>query len=487
MSLEQIPNEILFDVFEHLSSVDLFRAFNGLNIRFDNLLIEYFQIHKSIDFRFIYKEDLNIIRQRYLPIFINDISSICLSDEDTNPYEIDLFISRLYPLHRFVNLQSITFYNIYSIDKVIRILNDLQRIPNLNTLNFHRCQFEYDLKKIVQIMNGIWSLSNLTHCYLDFFDGLNRNLISPTIISCSIQDLSIKGLKCGFETLSLLYDHTPNIQNLSIEGWNNEEDEHQPLPIIYLLNKLTFKCENSSRLLLSILRKVPNVTKLTIETNKIEMNGLQWENILKRYLPNLKIFNLKMKYELLDDQNVEEQIDRILDSYRTPFWIDEHKWFIQCSYNSEHHGDFFNIHTLPYQFKQANILINEDYIFKSTCPDNDQNLVYYNHVRYLDCCCSNTSEVENLPSIQFPNVEQLKLTLPYDDYFRRLVPQLDKLISLNINMFNIDANDDQLSQLQLLLDQAPRLYYLKFESWSSTLSKSGHKNKKVIILSLKNQ
>jgi hypothetical protein len=43
------------------------------------------------------------------------------------------------------------------------------------------------------------------------------------------------------------------------------------------------------------------------------------------------------------------------------------------------------------------------------------------------------------------------------------------------------VDDNQLLQLQLLLDQAPHLYYLKFETWSSVLSKTGSKNKKVIL------
>src|SRR5205085_12283063 len=102
MSLELLANELLFDLFEYLSYVDLFHSFNGLNSRFDNLLIEYFQIHKSFDFRLIFKEDLNIIRRRYLPLFINEITTICLSDNDTNPHEIDIFISRIYQLYRFI-------------------------------------------------------------------------------------------------------------------------------------------------------------------------------------------------------------------------------------------------------------------------------------------------------------------------------------------------------------------------------------------------
>lgn len=480
MSLELLPNELFYDVFEYFSSVDLFRAFNGLNSRFDQLLIEYFQIHKSIDFRLTTKEDLNLIRQRYLPLFVNDIHSLCLSDEDTNPHEIDFFLSRLYPLHRFINLQSITFYNIYSIDKVIRILTDLQRISNLNKLNFHRCFFEYDLKKFVAIMNGIWSLVNLTHCVLDLIDAGNHRLIAPTIISCSLQDLSIRGIHCGLETLSLLYEHTPHLQSLEIETASNEDD-YQSIPISFSLNKFKLRCENSSTSLLSILRKVPNVTNLTVETRQIEMNGQQWQNLLGQYLPILKTFHLKMKYQLIDVDDIEEKLDDILKSYRTSFWIKQHQWFVRCFCTTENHTDFINIHTLPYRFDQSTLCItsNENSIFKSTCPDYDGDYFIYDHVQNLNCCC-NTSEEVDLPEIRFPNVHHLTLSLPYDDYLQQLIPRFDRLTSLTIDMFTTGFDDDQLLQLQLLLDQAPRLYYIKFSSWSSVFTKTGSKNKKVI-------
>ena len=479
MSFEDFPNELLYDVFEYLSSVDLFRAFNGLNIRFDQLLIEYYQIRQSIDFRLTSKEDLSLIRQRYLPSIVHQINSLCLSDEDTNPHQIDIFLSRLYPLYRFINLQSITFHHIYSIDKVIRILNDLQRIPDLITLNLIECYLEYDLKKLLGIMNSIWSLSNLKHCCLDLIDIQGYNLIPPTMISCSLEDLSIKGIQCGLETLSVLYEHTPHLQSLSIETAENEDD-YSSLPIVYSLNQLKLRCQGSSRALLSILRKVPNVTKLTIETNRIEMTGQQWENLLGQYFPVLKILNLKMKYQLMDFDDIEEKIDEILKSYRTSYWIDQHQWFVRCFCTTENHTNLINIHTLPYRFKESTLYItdNENSIFKSTYPDDDHDLIY-NYVQNLDCCC-NLSEDVQLPQIQFPNLRYLRLSLPHDDYFPLLIPRFDKLISLTIDMFAMGFDQQELQQLQMLLDQSPRLEYLKFNSWSSVLSKGGFKNKKVI-------
>jgi len=476
-TFECLANELLFDLFDYFSSVDLFHVFNGLNSRFDSLLIEYYQNNKHLDFRLILKEDLNLIRRRYLPLFINEIRSIYLSNDDTNPHEIDFFLSRLYPLHRFINLESITLFNIYSIDKIIRILNDLQHIPNLTHLYFKQCDIPYNPNTILNLINTIWSLSNLTHCYLDIISNDICHLIPPTVISCSLKHLSIGGFRCDLDNLLLLYEHTPYVEYLSVNIWDPYGDYPQ-LSLLHSLTTLKLKCETPSRIVQSLLRKIPNVINLTIEIKFNNIDGHVWQDIISKYLPKLKEFNLKMNFVLDDNDNIEQEIDRIIDSYRTPFWIDQHKWFVRCFYYKEDELNIIHLHTLPYRFKHFSFDMNDNLEFKSTCPKDRQYLMY-NYVDNLKYNY-NTFEDRNLDEIQFSNVQYLTLTLPYNDQFRLIVPQFDNLISLEIQMNTRTHDENDLIQLQSLLDQAPRLYYLKFYSWLTTLSKSEHKNKKVI-------
>jgi hypothetical protein len=480
MPFELLANELLFDLFEYFSSVDLFHSFNGLNSRFDCLLIEYYRNKKSFNFQLISKEDLNIIRRRYLSLFINEIESIYLSDDDTNPHEIDLFITRLYPLNRFINLKSITFYKIYSIQKLLRISNDLKQMRHLTHLYLIQCYFSFDPKTLFNIMNDIWSLSDLRHCSLDLSFESDCYLITPTIISCSIQYLSIRGFRCGLENLHHLYEHTPFLQNLSIDIWE-PTDDHQQLSVISSLTTCKFKCQTSSRLISSFLRKIPNLTSLTVETKILNMDGRMWEDIISKCLPKLKEFNLKMEFKLVEYDNMGEGIDRLVNSYRTPFWIDQHKWFIRCYWNVEDEDRNIYLHTLPYKFKHFSIDVNDndEFMFESTCSQDDHYLLY-NSVRTLDYCYTISQDMI-LSRIQFQNIRYLALTLPYNEHFQSIVPQLENLVSLQIKMVTWCHNENNLLQLQSLLDQAPRLYYLKFHSWSSVFSKGEHKNKKVII------
>ncbi|CAF3929128.1 unnamed protein product [Rotaria magnacalcarata] len=232
MSLERLANELLFDVFEYLSCVDLFHAFNELNCRFNSLLIEYFRHQTYFDFRLIFKEDLSMIRRRYLPLFINEIKSICLSDDDQTPHEIDIFISRLYPLHRFQNLQSISLLNIYSIEKINRILDDLQQIPYLINLNLkqynHYLTYNYveNLNYCCTTLEGInfskIQFCNLQHLTLTFPYDDNFRCIVPQFKNLTYLEIIMVNLSQydnDLQQLQIIFDQAPNLYRLKFHSW----------------------------------------------------------------------------------------------------------------------------------------------------------------------------------------------------------------------------------------------------------------------------
>ncbi|CAF4803063.1 unnamed protein product, partial [Rotaria sp. Silwood2] len=95
------------------------------------------------------------------------------------------------------------------------------------------------------------------------------------------------------------------------------------------------------------------------------MDGHIWKEILLKNLPKLKIFNLKMEFELIDYDDIEQEVDKIIDSYKNQFWINQHKWFIQCFCYTENKSSFIYLHTLPFIFQNFSININEIFLFKT--------------------------------------------------------------------------------------------------------------------------
>ncbi|CAF5117888.1 unnamed protein product, partial [Rotaria sp. Silwood1] len=63
---------------------------------------------------------------------------------------------------------------------------------------------------------------------------------------------------------------------------------------------------------------IPNLRRLNIHLNSNLIDGHQWERIIRDYLLKLKIFQLEMK-EIIVDDDIEEQMDALVNSFRISF------------------------------------------------------------------------------------------------------------------------------------------------------------------------
>jgi hypothetical protein len=100
-SFEQLPNELLIEIFTYLYGVDTVYAFSKLNTRFQSVLIQYVNI---FDFKSISKGKFDYVIQHH---DIHQWRSLRLSDDDETPGQIRLFC-QLYPLHQYISqLQSL--------------------------------------------------------------------------------------------------------------------------------------------------------------------------------------------------------------------------------------------------------------------------------------------------------------------------------------------------------------------------------------------
>jgi hypothetical protein len=48
----------------------------------------------------------------------------------------------------------------------------------------------------------------------------------------------------------------------------------------------------------------------------------QWEQIIRNYLPQLKTFDLKINLSFEKSEDIEEQVNILIDSFRSAFWIE---------------------------------------------------------------------------------------------------------------------------------------------------------------------
>jgi len=86
MKLELLANKLLLDLFKYSNGIHLFRAFHGLNSRFNNLLLTYFRFY-AFEFQSVSKTDFDIICQEHVAPLADRIMLLCLSDDDETPQQ----------------------------------------------------------------------------------------------------------------------------------------------------------------------------------------------------------------------------------------------------------------------------------------------------------------------------------------------------------------------------------------------------------------
>ncbi|CAF4848721.1 unnamed protein product [Rotaria sp. Silwood1] len=448
MSLELLPNELLLNLFQYFNITHLFRAFYGLNIHFNKLLFFHFQVRGYFNFESISKTHFDIICQQYLRTLIDHVISIRLSDNNGTPQQINHFLSYGFLFHQFTYLKFLSLGYIGSEQIMYNIIIDLQHLHHLTHLKIDKCQVDDDLINNGWIFNQIWSLPKLTHCHFERKQYLwNPFFISPQNISLSIKYLYLEGFCYNSNELHRLFEHTINLENLTIDIEHNY-DYQEILFDISSMKKLKIFVQYSPHITNNLLKNLPNLTHLTIELAHIVIDGYQWEQIINNHLFNLKIFHFKMEFYLRSNNEKEEQVNQLLDSFRSQFWIIKHQWYIQCHWYLSNKLYKAYLYTLPYYYKDFSI--NSDVQFKSTCPNHEIHWSYNNvhNLFFIDSINS---------SVRFPNLYSLKLHLPFDDSFWSIVPNFNKLISLNIKLSKIVVSQ---LPIEKLLQRAPCLYSL---------------------------
>jgi hypothetical protein len=472
MNLESLANELFLDLFEYLSSDNLLHAFHGLNSRFDALLLDHFRTH-GLDLRSISKHAFNRIC-RHLSLITNEITSLYLSEKDDTPGQIHEFYAYSFTLRQFIYLQSLSLYHLRSENAMNKILLDLSYLSNITHLTFEECCFTYDESNASIFVTTIWSLPKLTHCNIKIQFHPQINFPIPRVVSSTIEHLSISDIEPQFNEMTRLLENTPRLQHLSIDFHFNFSDESQSSTIItsiITLNVSFFSIEY--HILVNFFQKMPNLHRLKVDLPDMYIDGKTWEQIIEIYLPKLKIFQFRMNDELDCDNNKEQQIDEILNSFRSQFWVNNHQWFVQCDWNPYSSNIF--LYSLPYAFD--NFYFQFPILSKSTCPDDD---VLYNSVRRLTYKAS-LSECSSLPHRQFIKIRELCVYLPINDYFWSSVPKLERLTLLDV--LSNDYNENYEIQLETLLNRASHILILRLRSWSSMVLQMLLIQKKIFSIS----
>ena len=451
MSVESLANELLLDLFEYLDGFSLLSAFRGLNARFDHLLFHHFRAYR-FDFRSIPKDAFDALWHRYLPMLLDRMVALTLSENDDTPNLPGLFLAHHFTLDRSIRLQSLCLDSMQSGDLLRQIVAQCRAIPHLTCLRLTGDAPHVNKFDQTDLVNDIWSLPKLRYCSIDYQVSPKFWLSKISIVSDTIQRLSIEKITCTLQDLRHLFQHTPRLEYLCTTIIHCAKEELIS-PISTMIRSLDLTLESSSKaMLVQVFCLMPNLVSLALRSVGLCVSGRRWKKLFRNYLPHLKNFRLRMYFAYRLYRDIDEQMTKLIETYRTPFWIEEHQWHIQCyciPFGRYQHGILY---TLPYSF--------DTYIYHhatksiSTCPNSNCEHSY-GRVTHLQCRNNEPTVTDTFPQrpMRFSNLRHLRLTLPFDN----LVVSLDRVTTLEVTLIESETA----RQLSTLLDRCPRINWLR--------------------------
>jgi hypothetical protein len=393
-----------------------------------------------------------MICQQHLPQMADSIRTLHLSDHEETPIQIKLFLSYSPSFDRFTQLRSLSISNLRSYQILIKIMNQFHQLYHLTHLNFFHCFLQDDQVDFQWIVNHIWSLPKLIHCTIGIGTKGQGSFSTPTKISSTLQYVSIEKMPIKLNQINRLFECTPGLKCLSISISSFVDNDYVPSPLPTLTDlsiNSPFACNASN--MVTLLQNTPNIHRLNIDLSTELVDGNRWEEIIRNHLPKLEVFQLKMKVALPMLQDIQARVDTLINSFETPFWIDEHRWYVYCLtqnrtiylYTLSNHYE----EELPVSFKSTSLEHDE--------PDFYSKMTKINTPTFFDQPISS--------SVPMRKINYLRINLPINDQFWSIVPNFKRLKSLTIyfhaNVFHF--------QVQALLDRATRLHSLSISQHES--------------------
>jgi hypothetical protein len=250
---------------------------------------------------------------------------ISLSLADKLPDQVELFLSIVH-IGQFTQLRSL---ECFGIDKsyfnlILKRIN-VNLIDSLNvTIRNGSCDNDDELEETRKLFASFISQSKLRKLELNIF----CKIACPT--NYSIQHFTINRF-ITLKDLCTLLQSMPQLKTLILkDGFRNNPVVSSPSIIFKQITSLSIEHHDldidSIEAFLSLTPSLVHL-KLISSNSNILLNGKRFEEFIKNNLPQLDRLEFFFSKRKLNNFTKEE-IEEIIAPFRTSFWIENKKWFV---------------------------------------------------------------------------------------------------------------------------------------------------------------
>ncbi|CAF1379616.1 unnamed protein product [Rotaria sordida] len=419
--LEDLPNEILYEIFEYLDPYDIYKGFYNLSKRFQNLAINS-NVLTKINISTISKSNFEDYYQNIIIPNRNRIKLLRFS----NPFTVDIIFAPPRTILNFSHLETLIL-NSVQIRYFTKVFRHLIELPKLHSLTISLTSYNQSLDVI---FSNIFHLRKLKYCKIEY--EIKRIEDEPFQLNFTHRDFSpiecliING-RFPFHGFKNLLWRLPKLQHLSINCLvqpyyyvKQEKLSHIELKDLkYVSLQFDFiDFDRFEKIIKEFFYHV-QILRLTTRIHTECLNAKRWQKLIMSYMPYLRIFDINHTGSI--GKNNFTYHHRI-NQFNSSFWM-EKKWFF------------------THQHDQKNQLISG--ILYSTTPYRRKDYTYY--WEPVDSICSNIQK-ENFDSVKhlyiaskeiydncvnyFPNVNELSIKNEFKTSGDSIIAILHRMIPL---------------------------------------------------------
>ncbi|CAF4253819.1 unnamed protein product, partial [Adineta steineri] len=330
--MENLFNEIFYEIFEYLDGCHIYGAFSNLNNRFNELLNSPSLLYKIRIYSLYEESDMDLYKQLILINKDKIISfDLCLSIENTDEFLSSYSIDSL-----FTRLESLSLSNIES-TILTSILSNLTGLPHLFSLKIDTHDTSSNLSKVYR---SIFMLPKLKYVkYLADECAASVSLPFATNEQLSSIEYFFIDHSCTIKELCILTSYTPQIRHLKMTNLSENYSIHEMISPISLINLTYISIESCTitfdEFEMFITQTECNLKVLRINIHSDDTDYLddhRWEQLISEYLPKLKKFYVEYFQDIDPESGCSIDYEPS-QRFTSLFWI-KRKWVFELEMNS---------------------------------------------------------------------------------------------------------------------------------------------------------
>ncbi|CAF1074634.1 unnamed protein product [Adineta steineri] len=437
---ENLSNEVLYEILDYIDAYDIYESFSNLNNRLQSLITS-----SSLLLRIkLCLKSSSLFENRCQHVIIPNshrIRFLHFHDESL----INTFFDHYIIDSSFHRLESIGLHDIKA-EKLLTILIYLKSLPRLFSLNITIMdKSSYDLGNIYSL---IFSLSSLKCNELGTFGNKLPRIISHlTNNKFSMIEYMVIHNFFTLNQLNSLLHYTPQLRHLFCHGVIESDKKFKKnlsmkLPHLkYIGFEEVYVSFDEFEVFIKEISSQLQIFRIGTYDYKNYLDGNRWEQLIKKYMPQLKKFYFRFTQNIKNDKktNLIDSTDGFINRFSSPFWS-ERKWFRELKVFCE--KKIFSIFPYKKQWTDLHEHIN-------TGTNSKQNSIEDNYI-------SNREKSDH-------GIIQLTIEFHGDSdldwrFIRRLIPTIKAIQFTHLNIENESISINMLLNILRLL---PHLESLK--------------------------